>query len=322
MLTFRDIRQAQLPGPTALTIGNFDGLHLGHQALLEKLRSVAQAADAQQPLRTAVLTFDPHPMTVFRPGEPLLLMTSARDRLVLAAEHRIDFGIAHPFTRDTASLEAHEFMTLLKQHLGLAALVVGPDFALGRNRTGTIERLRELGEDYGYSVHVMQPFLLDGQPVRSSRVRELLLAGDVAEAGRLLGRTYQVQGVVHAGDQRGRAVGIPTANVAPAPDKLLPADGVYATRTRVCSASGMSMFDSVTNIGVRPTVDGTQRRVETHLLHFPPATQIDDLYGQTLAIDFLQRLRGEQRFASVADLVRQIHLDIERATLLFAQDMQ
>ena len=128
MLTFRDLRQAQLPGPTALTIGNFDGLHLGHQALLDQLRSVAQAgradeAGAAQPLSTAILTFDPHPLSVFRPNDPLLLMTSARERLALAAQHRIGYGIAHPFTRETANLEAHEFMALLKQQLGLAALI-------------------------------------------------------------------------------------------------------------------------------------------------------------------------------------------------------
>jgi riboflavin kinase/FMN adenylyltransferase len=165
----------------------------------------------------------------------------------------------------------------------------------------------------------MQPFLLGDQPVRSSRIRELLLAGDVAEAARLLGRPYRVEGIVQAGDQRGRAVGIPTANVAAPADKLLPADGVYATRTLVCSTSGLFAYNSVTNIGLRPTVGGTERRVETHLLHFPASTQIDDLYGQTLAVEFLGRLRGEQRFASVADLVRQIHMDIERAAVWFTQ---
>lgn len=320
MLTFRDLRQAQLPGPTALTIGNFDGLHLGHQALLDHLRSVAQAEapDAASPLRTAILTFDPHPLSVFRPNDPLLLMTSARERLVLAAQHRIDYGIAHPFTRETANLEAHEFMALLKQHVGLAALVVGPDFALGRNRSGTIERLRELGQEYGYTVHIMPPFTLESQPVRSSRVRDLLLEGDVTAAARLLGRAYTVAGVVQSGDQRGRQVGIPTANVAPPADKLLPADGVYATRTLVYAGGGVSAYDSVTNIGMRPTVGGTERRVETHLLRFPMVTEIDDLYGQTLHVEFLGRLRGEQRFANVGDLVRQIHLDIERAAAWFA----
>lgn len=322
MLTFRDIRQAHLPGPTALTIGNFDGLHLGHQVLLDQLRTVAQQAaeTGQPPLGTALITFDPHPMAVFRPNEPLLLMTSARERLALAAQHRIDFGIVHPFTRSTADLQAHEFIALLKQHLGLAALVVGPDFALGRNRSGDIKRLADLGQEYGYSLHVMSPFHLEGQPVRSSRVRELLLTGNVAEAAQLLGRRYLVEGVVQSGDQRGRTVGIPTANVMAPANKLLPADGVYATRTYVCSTTGAAAYDSVTNIGVRPTVDGTERRVESHLLHFPPADQIDDLYGQSLTVEFLQRLRGEQRFASVGDLVRQIHLDIERANHWFASD--
>jgi riboflavin kinase / FMN adenylyltransferase len=168
----------------------------------------------------------------------------------------------------------------------------------------------------------MEPFLLADQPVRSSRVRDLLLGGEVSEAARLLGRAYRVAGIVQAGDQRGRTVGIPTANVAPPVDKLLPADGVYATRTRVPTFDGVAAYDSVTNIGVRPTVDGTQRRVETHLLQFPPANQIDDLYGESLAVEFLQRLRGEQRFASVGDLVRQIHLDIERAASWFAEHKQ
>jgi riboflavin kinase/FMN adenylyltransferase len=332
MLTFRDIRQAHLAGPTAVTIGNFDGLHLGHQMLLDQTKHTARewAADdgavdpasTRRAAQTAIVTFDPHPMSVFRPQERLLLMTSARERLMLAAEHGIDVGIAHPFTRETANLEAHEFIALLKQHLGLAALVVGPDFALGRNRSGNIARLRELGLEYGYSVHVLEPFLLGDIPVRSSVVRDLLLAGDVTEAARLLGRPYRVAGMVQAGDQRGRQVGIPTANVAAPADKLLPGDGVYATRTIVPTFSGVRVYDSATNIGMRPTVNGTERRVETHLLHFPPPDQIDDLYDQTLAVEFLGRLRGEQRFASVADLVRQIHLDIERAQHWFAQYKQ
>jgi riboflavin kinase/FMN adenylyltransferase len=315
MLTFRDIRQAHLAQPTAITIGNFDGLHLGHQALLDQTQRVAGARG----LRTAIVTFDPHPLAVFRPQEPLLLMTTARERLMLAAEHGIDYGVAHPFSRETAGLEAHEFIALLKQHLGLAALVVGPDFALGRNRSGNLPRLRELGEEYGYSVHVLEPFHLGDVPVRSSVVRDLLLGGEVAEAARLLGRPYRVAGVVTAGDQRGRQVGIPTANVAAPADKVLPADGVYATRTIVPTYEGARVYDSATNIGVRPTVNGTERRVESHLLHFPPPDQIDDLYDQTVAVEFLGRLRGEQRFASVADLVRQIHLDIERAQEWFAQ---
>lgn len=332
MLTFRDIRQAQIDGPTAITIGNFDGLHLGHQMLLDQTKRIArgweegeqagEAAMAGRQMRTALLTFDPHPLSVFRPQEPLLLMTSARERLMLAAEHGIDVGVAHPFTRETADMEAHEFIALLKQHLGLAALVVGPDFALGRNRSGNIARLRELGQEIDFDVHVLEPFLLGDVPVRSSIVRDLLLAGDVSEAARLLGRPYRVAGVVQAGDQRGRQVGIPTANVAAPADKLLPADGVYATRTIVPTFDGTRVYDSATNIGMRPTVNGTERRVEAHLLHFPPPDQIDDLYGQTVAVEFLGRLRGEQRFASVADLVRQIHLDIERAQHWFAQYKQ
>jgi riboflavin kinase / FMN adenylyltransferase len=329
MLTYRDIRQAHLPGPTALTIGNFDGIHLGHQALHQYLKRVAeelsielapgQDQTAPATVETCMLTFDPHPAAFFRSAAADPLLTTPRERLTQAAALGINYGIIHPFTAETAQLEARQFVEMLKTHLHLVALVVGPDFALGRNRTGTIERLRELGDEYDFSVAVMEPYYLDGKPVRSSRIRDFLLSGDVTNAERMLGRPYRVSGFVQAGDQRGRTVGIPTANVGAAADKLLPADGVYATRTHVATFECAYVFDSVTNAGVRPTVDGLHRRVESHLLDFPALTQIDDLYGETVAVDFLVRLRGEQRFASVSELVQQIHTDITRARHWFAE---
>ena len=207
---------------------------------------------------------------------------------------------------------------MLKVHLGMAALVVGPDFALGRNRSGDVETLSALGATLGFDVVVLDPFHLADQPVRSSRIRELLQTGEVDVAHLLLGRPYRVTGMVERGDQRGRSVGIPTANVAAPADKLLPADGVYATRTLLATFDMVHMFDSVTNIGVRPTVDGFHHRVETHILDFPPPHQVDDLYGETVAVEFLMRLRGERRFANVAELVNQIHNDIAQARAWFA----
>lgn len=321
MQTFHEIRQPHLDGPTVVTVGNFDGVHRGHQALLDKLQEAAAqiAAPSGRTAATALVTFDPHPITVLRPGLPNLLLTTPRERLELAAAQGIDIGVIQPFTRETAQLTAQEFVQLLRQHLGMVALVVGPDFALGRHRSGDIATLQALGSELGYAVVVLDPIDAEDGPVRSSRVRDLLQSGDVAAAAQLLGRSYRVSGLVERGDQRGRTVGIPTANVQPPPDKLLPADGVYATRTLIASFDRVHVFESVTNIGVRPTVDGLHRRVEAHILDFPPPGQIDDLYGEQIALEFMARLRGEKRFANVGELVKQIHADVAQARLIFAE---
>jgi riboflavin kinase/FMN adenylyltransferase len=316
MRTYDDIRQASLTGPTFICIGNFDGLHLGHQALL--LRACELAAAAGPGAQTAVVTFEPHPLAVLRPGTPLLKLTTPGERLMIAAALGIDVGVVHPFTRDTAQTEPRDFVGVLVRHLGMAGLIVGPDFALGRNRTGDIPALRALGEELGFVVEVVPPVEWSGIPARSSTVRETLLAGDVATAAGLLGRAYAVTGPVQQGDRRGRTIGIPTANVAYAADKLLPADGVYATITRLCLPQRAYAFPSVTNIGVRPTVDGLHHRVEAHLLDFPPRELPDDLYGEVLSVEFVARLRGEQRFAGLDALVAQIQQDIAQARALLA----
>lgn len=318
MRTFLELHQAALPGPTFVTIGNFDGLHLGHQALLIRARELAAehpSGDAQ----TAMVTFDPHPITVLRPERTLLKLTTPYERLTLAAALGVELGVIHPFTRHTAQLSARDFVRLLKEHLGMAGLVVGPDFALGRNRSGDIPTLRALGEEMGYLVEIVEPVEWDGRPARSSVIRDLIARGDVAEAATLLGRYYPLTGPVQQGDQRGRRIGIPTANVGYAPDKLLPANGVYATIVRICTTAVAWAFPAVTNVGVRPTVDGLHHRVEAHLLDFPPAELPDDLYGQTLTVEFVERLRGEQRFEGIQQLVAQIHKDIDSARALFAR---
>jgi riboflavin kinase/FMN adenylyltransferase len=312
MLTFRSLEAARVAAPTWVTIGNFDGVHLGHQALILRARELA-ADDPSGEGQSALVTFDPHPFAVLRPDRPLLKLTTAQERLTLAAALGVDVGVIHPFTAETARMEAREFVEFLMQRLGMRGLVVGPDFALGRNRGGTIAVLRAMGDELGYSVDVVQPAQADGRAARSSVVRDLLQAGDVEGATRLLGRPYSVTGPVHLGDQRGRTIGVPTANIAAPADKLLPADGVYATIARLCTPAWAYSFPSVTNIGVRPTVDGFHHRVEAHLLNFPPPELPDNLYGQTLTIDIVARLRGEIRFAGVDALVTQIQQDIHRA---------
>lgn len=319
MRTYDDLHEAALPGPTYLTIGNFDGLHRGHQALLAYLRELAEA-DARGNALTALLTFDPHPLAVLRPERPPLLLTTPWERIALAALYGVDLGIMQPFNDETAQMSAREFVAALKQHLGLAALVVGPDFALGRQRSGDIPTLRVLGEELGFAVHIMEPVEWSGTPARSSVIRDMLRDGDVGGAAELLGRPYSVTGEVRHGDRRGRQIGVPTANIVPETSKLLPADGVYATVAHVCSPHWAYSFPSVTNVGVRPTVDGFHHRVEAHLLNFPPPELPDNLYGQTITLEFIERLRGEQRFSGLDALVTQIRRDIERARSIFTQN--
>jgi riboflavin kinase/FMN adenylyltransferase len=331
MQIYTDIDKTFISDSTILTIGNFDGLHRGHQALLRQLQQLAAQASrtGTNQVLTGLVTFDPHPLAVLRPNQPLQLLTTPRERLALAGSLGIDIGVLQTFTPEIANLEARDFMRLLKQHLGMAALTVGPDFALGRNRSGDLNTLRALGEELDYALHVVEPVDWSGKPVRSSIVRQALQQGDVTEAAELLGRYYPIEGEVVQGDQRGRQIGIPTANLHVPTDKLLPANGVYATRTQIQSGDTKNQsiassdteyqsiapvsFNSVTNLGVRPTVDGLNYRIETHLLDFPAAGQSDDLYGQTLTVEFVARLRGEQRFANLAELVAQIHADIAQA---------
>ncbi len=324
MQQFVNIAQVQLPGPSFVTIGNFDGLHRGHQALLRQVVQVGQQAwqtgAVKTPPQSGLITFDPHPLTVLRPDIPLLLLTTPQERLDLAAQLGIDYGIVQCFTPEIARLEAHDFIRLLKTHLGLAGLVVGPDFALGRGRKGDLNTLRDLGKEFDYTLYIIDPVVQTEKPVRSQIIRQAIQLGDITTAADLLGRFYRVRGEVISGDQRGRQIGIPTANLQTPPDKLLPAKGVYATRTHIQadhqSGEGKRAFNSVTNLGVRPTVDGAQRRLETHILDFPPVNHTGDLYGQTLTVEFVARLRDEQRFSGIDALVAQIQLDIEQARAL------
>jgi len=312
MLTFRSLHAATFAGPTWVMIGNFDGLHLGHQALILRACELA-TADPTANGQTALISFDPHPLSILRPDRPLLRLTTPSERLSMAAALGVDLGVIHPFTPETARMEAREFIQLLITNLGMKGIVVGPDFALGRNRSGDIAALRELGQELHFNVEVVQATDIDGVTVRSSAIRDLLQAGNVEAAARMLGRPYTITGEVRLGDQRGRTIGIPTANIAPPADKLLPANGVYATVAHICTPAQAYAFPSVTNIGVRPTVDGFHHRVEAHLLDFPPPELPDNLYGQTITLSIAARIRDEIRFPSLDALVAQIRLDTQRA---------
>ncbi len=291
---------------TALTIGNFDGVHRGHRALIHAVIEHAQSRGWQ----AGVLTFNPHPAAVLRPDVKQQYLTTIDERLELLAGLGVDFTVVYPFTLETASQPAAVFMARLKAALSLAALWVGPDFALGRGREGNVDALRTMGQEMGFEVHVIAPQVLGDDEVRSGRIRQQLLAGDVALAAANLGWRYRVTGVVVRGARRGHSLGFPTANLATPPERLLPANGVYATWAWVENGPphGLQCYASVTNIGVRPSFDNGERTVETHLLDYSA-----DLYGRRLALEFVERLRPELKFPSVDALRAQIAQDCARA---------
>jgi riboflavin kinase/FMN adenylyltransferase len=290
---------------TWLTIGSFDGVHKGHQAILHKLVAGAHAANAP----TVALTFHPHPSIVLRGRSGPFYLTSPDERAELLGELGVDRVITLTFDQALASLTAHEFVQILYDHLGLRHLYVGHDFALGRGRQGDLPFLQNLGKEMGFTVNVMRPIRLGGLVVSSSRIRSALAEGDVRLARDLLGRRYQVNGEVVPGDGRGRTIGIHTANLDIPPQRCLPKSGVYA-----CLASvGGRVWRAVANIGVRPTFENQAAlpRLEAHLLDFA-----GDLYGKDLQVAFAARLRDEQRFPNVEALVAQIRADILKAKKL------
>jgi len=287
--------------PTILTIGAFDGVHRGHQQLIDGVVRRARELGYQ----SAALTFDPHPDLVIHPERDRLYLTSLDERADLIEKLGLDLLIVMPFTRETMGLSALDFMSTVCRAVALRELRVGWDFALGRKREGDLPRLRQIGQQLGYTVHPVAAFALaDGTPISSTRIRSALAAGDLETAAILLGRPFAVQGVVTLGDQRGRTIGFPTANLHVDQLHVLPADGVY-----ICDAEvGGRHYGAVTNIGVRPTFDGTRRKVESYLLDF-----VDDIYGETLRLTLRHRLRGEKKFDGIAALVEQITSDVATA---------
>ncbi|MCS6939394.1 MAG: bifunctional riboflavin kinase/FAD synthetase [Roseiflexaceae bacterium] len=292
--------------PTTLTIGAFDGVHRGHAHLIGTTVQRARAFGRQ----AAVLTFDPHPDVIVRPGNERPTLTTIVERAELIAALGVDLMIVMPFTTELMALTAHEFMARVCGAVALRELCIGWDFALGRGREGNASRLAAIGQTFGYTVHRVEPFLLDGETVSSTRIRAALSAGDIAAANRLLGYPYGLRGPIVEGDRRGRTIGFPTANINVDPRRMLPAHGVYVCR----AALNGVIYGSVANVGVRPTFDGTRRTVEAYLLDFS-----DEVYGEELRLMFLHRLRGEQKFDGVAALVAQINRDVAAARAWLAE---
>jgi riboflavin kinase/FMN adenylyltransferase len=299
-LAREELRRASLGRPIALALGKFDGVHRGHQALIRYLREQAAARG----LASGVVIFHPNPLTVLRPGTRATYLTSLDERIELLYGLALDMVAPVTFTSELAQSSAEEFARSLRDDVQMALLVGGPDLALGRGREGTAERMREFGARFGYELAIVPFESLDGGKVGSRAVRAALAQGDVGEAAKLLGRPFSLRGPVVRGAMRGRSLGFPTANIALGADRELPALGVYATRARV----GEQSYDSVTNIGRRPTFDDGPPSVETFLLDFDA-----DIYGYELQIDLVLMLRGETKFAGVEELKAQIGHDVTAA---------
>jgi riboflavin kinase / FMN adenylyltransferase len=293
----------------ALAVGNFDGVHIGHQALLRETRARADRRGA----RAAILTFTPHPARLFAPSKAPPLIMSLERRLELVAAAGIELAVVEPFTREFAATPAEAFVRdVLGRDLGARDVVVGYDFSFGRGRAGDAGMLARLGEAFAIDVGVIPPVAIDGTTCSSTRIRALVAAGDAAGAARLLGRPFELEGPVVRGAGRGRGLGFPTANVA-AEGELRPALGIYAARARVLDGelAGQS-HPTALSIGRNPTFSSAPDvSVEAYLLDFD-----GDLYDRRLRIEVGERLRDEQKFDSVAALVAQIERDVARVRQL------
>ena len=292
---------------TVFTIGVFDGVHLGHRHLLSRLLGEAK----EHGWMSGVLTFKSHPQIVLRPDSNLALLDDLEHRLELLKSLGIDIVIALSFTREISRLGPREFVTLLKDHLKIRGLIIGPDFALGKDRAGSADQLRALGKEMDFTVETMPPFTVNGEVVSSSTIRRALAAGDMDKVNKFLGRPFRLSGKVVHGDQRGGSVlGFPTANMEVQSRQAIPADGVYAT----ISYLNHEPLPSVTNIGLRPTFKGNHRTIETYILDFH-----GELPLQNIKVEFVSRLRGEKRFDTPDRLTDQIRKDVEQARLILGK---
>jgi riboflavin kinase/FMN adenylyltransferase len=284
---------------SAVAIGVFDGLHRGHQAVIRALEVAAP------PASSVVLTFGVHPAALLSPAGGPLALTTLERRLELFSEMRVDVVAVIDFDDEVRQITPEEFVQrYLVAGLGARFVAVGEGFRFGYGAAGDLDTLRCLGRESGFEVASVAIVEADGTAVRSTAIRRALRTGDVAAANTMLGRPHEIAGIVVPGDGRGRQIGVPTANIAAPPDLIVPGRGVYAVRVII----GEEEYPGVANIGVRPTFDGGPEVVEVHLLDTER-----DLNDQGLRIDFIARLRDERRFDSAADLVDQIHRDIEAA---------
>ncbi len=305
MLVEEELARISPAKDTFVTVGVFDGVHLGHKHLISQLVGKAE----QENSLSIVVTFRQHPQEVLRTDIILPFLTSLTEREKLLENEGVDIIVPLTFTAEASKLSAREFIGLLKKHLHMRGMVIGPDFALGRKREGSADALHALGRELGFSVTVVPPVVIDGEIVSSTAIRQALSAGDVHRVRRLAGRNFSLRSHVVAGAGRGVKMGFPTANLNIGPEHALPADGVYATWAGI----GGENFPSMTNIGTNPTFGDNRRVVEVYIVDYR-----GDLYGQELQLEFVERLREERRFGSVEELKKQVAEDVKRGVAILS----
>ena len=303
------LRASDLPRGGIVTIGNFDGVHLGHRRILEAV--VARAKESRRP--SVAVTFDPHPLAVLRPDQAPRRIQTLRQKEEAIEALGIDSLLVIPFTRDFSLTEPEAFVRdFLGERLAASELVLGHHFAFGRAKRGDLALLKRLGPECGFDAWGVEEVIEGGEPVSSSRIRDAISKGHVAQANAMLGREYSLDGIVSRGERVGRKIGYPTINLAPE-NELHPADGVYVTRIEISSLG--RRLDSVTNIGRRPTMyQDFSTTIETSVLDFS-----SDVYGERVRLFFHERLREERTFPSVMELTEQIGRDIESTRAYFAK---
>lgn len=299
---------AAMPNPV-VTIGAFDGIHLGHQKLLERVNARASELDGTGML----LTFEPHPQRVIAPGTAPPLLTSREEKIPLLEASGLNAVVILPFNRELSEMEAEDFVTvILRDAIGVRFLVLGHDHAFGKGRRGRPELLQQMATEHGFDLEVVEAVRDNGNPITSTLIRNLLHDGEVEKAWNLLGRPYGVKGLVEKGEQLGREIGWPTANIMlPFPEKCIPGNGIYAVGTVVRD----QVFPGACSVGVRPTFGAGARTIEVHILDFD-----DDIYGESVEVRFHRRIRDEVAFDGVDTLVKQIERDVTEARTILAQE--
>lgn len=302
--------------PIAISIGNFDGIHLGHQRLLHEVVAMAQALQCQP----VMVTFAPHTLLVVRPQLTIQCLTTLEEKLALAKRYGgVKETIVIHFTPEVAAQSAEDFMNSLCKRFTIRGLIIGSDFSLGHNRMGNATFLEEYGRQHGIQVRALQLEQANQTRISSTRIRSLVSEGHITEANALLGHPVVLGGIVAHGDERGRLLGFPTANIHADPHQLLPINGVYAVQATIHNGNtsdleeSSTVYNGVTNIGIRPTFNGKERLVEVHLLDVNL-----NLYGKYLRVEFIEHLRREQRFSGLEALKDQISLDVQQTRQILA----
>ncbi|MGI6092352.1 MAG: bifunctional riboflavin kinase/FAD synthetase [Veillonellaceae bacterium] len=291
----------------AVVLGTFDGVHLGHQKIISRAVELAKSMGGT----SVVFTFSNHPLSIVAPNRCPQQISTPDYKSELLADIGVDVLLNIPFTHDFARMLPEEFLSQLARNLNPKYVVVGPNYSFGYKSAGTPELLKSAEQQYGFKAEIMEAFEIDGTIISSTLIRQLIKEGKVADAAKLLGRPFKLKGKVIKGEQRGRTLGYPTANLAVIPDLIAPADGVYAVKVY----TSLATYSGIANIGTNPTFNGHDRRIEVYLFNYT-----GDLYGKTIGVEFFEYIRGEKKFLSAEQLVDQIRRDICTAQEYFCNN--